>query len=111
MKYLSGLSLTNRLASRMAPSVPYLPSLNMTFPPKASIICLLSTDTLSLITISTGYPFMAPIMAKATPVLPDVGSMMVFPSVSVPSSSACWTILRAILSLMLPVGLNPSTLA
>ena len=62
-------------------------------------------------TISTSYPLIAPIIARATPVFPDVGSMMVLPLVSVPSSSACWIMLRAILSLMLPVGLNPSTLA
>jgi hypothetical protein len=45
------------------------------------------------------------------PVLPLVGSRIVFPRVSVPSRSACSIILSAIRSLMLPVGLNPSTLA
>ena len=62
-------------------------------------------------TISTGYPLTIPTIARPMPVLPDVGSMMVLPGVSLPSRSASSIILTAMRSLMLPVGLKPSSLA
>src|ERR1700690_4101249 len=50
-------------------------------------------------------------MASAMPVLPLVGSRMVLPGKRAPSRSACSIILSAMRSLMLPVGLKPSSLA
>lgn len=50
-------------------------------------------------------------MASPMPVLPDVGSMIVLPGVSRPSRSAASIIRNAMRSLMLPVGLKPSSLA
>lgn len=52
-----------------------------------------------------------PTIASPMPVFPDVGSMIVFPLVRRPSRSAVSIILTAMRSLMLPVGLNPSSLA
>ena len=63
-----------------------------------------------LITISTGNPSTIPAMASPMPVLPDVGSMMVLPGDS-PLLSAASTMRTAMRSLMLPVGLKPSSLA
>src|SRR4029450_13187593 len=45
------------------------------------------------------------------PVLPDDGSMIVRPGLSVPSSSASWIIFQAIRSLIEPPGFWPSSLA
>ena len=45
------------------------------------------------------------------PVLPDDGSMIVLPGVSVPSASASAIMLRAMRSLTEPAGLLPSSLA
>ena len=54
-----------------------------------------SIDTASDMTISTGYPLTIPTIARPMPVLPDVGSMMVLPGVSLPSRSASSIILTA----------------
>src|SRR3990172_8281995 len=62
-------------------------------------------------TTLTLYPFRRPIIAKAMPVLPLVGSRMVLSFVSSPLRSACSIIYFAIRSLRLPVGLFPSILA
>ncbi len=111
MKYRSGNSLASALAFTMAPSVPFAASVSVTVAPNAWIMWRRSIETASLITISTGYPFAAPIIASPMPVFPLVGSMMVLPGRSAPSRSACSIILSAIRSLMLPVGLNPSSFA
>ena len=50
-------------------------------------------------------------MARAMPVLPDDGSMMIRPGVSVPSASASCTMARAMRSLTEPPGFWPSILA
>ena len=50
-------------------------------------------------------------MARAIPVFPDDGSMMVRPGVRVPSASASETMARAIRSLTEPAGFWPSNLA
>src|SRR5918993_1249261 len=54
---------------------------------------------------------MRAIIASAMPVLPEDGSMIVRPSVSVPSASASWIMFQAMRSLMDPPGFCPSSLA
>ena len=50
------------------------------------------------------------IIARAMPVLPDDGSMIVWPGVSVPSASASAIIARAMRSFTDPAGFCPSSL-
>ncbi|HWQ79550.1 MAG TPA: S-layer homology domain-containing protein [Anaerovoracaceae bacterium] len=102
---------TSSWAFLIDPSVPKAASVSIVFAPKASIILRRSTETASLMTITTEYPFTAPIIARPIPVFPEVGSMMVLPGVSDPQSSACSIIFKAIRSFMLPVGLKPSIFA
>ncbi len=52
------------------------------------------------------YPLTAAIHAKAMPVLPLVGSMMVMPGLSLPDFSASWIMWRAMRSLTEPPGLR-----
>jgi hypothetical protein len=59
----------------------------------------------------TRYPRTAPTIASPTPVLPEVGSMMVPPGPSSPSRSAASIIETAIRSLIDPPGFMYSTLA
>ena len=54
---------------------------------------------------------MRAIIARAMPVLPDDGSMIVRPVVRLPSASASWTIFQAMRSLIEPPGFWPSSLA
>jgi hypothetical protein len=54
MKYRSGKSRTSWRARRIAPSVPSFASVSVTVAPNAWIILRRSTETASLITISTG---------------------------------------------------------
>src|SRR5690625_2005834 len=56
------------------------------------------------------YPFTAATIAKATPVLPEVGSTIVIPGRRRPSPSAASTIAIPIRSFTLPAGLKYSTL-
>jgi hypothetical protein len=66
---------------------------------------------LSGITIRTGYPIRAPIMARLIPVLPLDGSRMVCPGRSAPDATASASIERAIRSFTEPVGFAPSIFA
>jgi hypothetical protein len=52
------------------------------------------------------YPFTADTRARPMPVLPDVGSMMVAPSLSFPSASAASIMARAMRSFTLEPGLK-----
>lgn len=54
---------------------------------------------------------MLAIMARATPVLPLVGSISFMPGLIYPLFSACWIMLKAARSLTLPPGFCPSSLA
>jgi hypothetical protein len=95
----------------MAQSVQVLASVKITLAPNDSIIFLLSIETALLITISTAYHLIAPIIAKAIHVFQEVGSIIVFHFVRCHSISACSIIFKAILSFILPVGLAHSILA
>ena len=57
------------------------------------------------------YPRTAATSARPMPVLPLVGSTMVPPGFSLPKRSASLIMFRQMRSLMLPPGLNDSTLA
>src|SRR5262249_38602576 len=72
---------------------------------------ILSWATLSGQTNTQRYPFSAATMASATPVLPEVGSMIVPPGRSAPEASAASTMRSAIRSFTDPPGLKYSTLA
>ena len=60
---------------------------------------------------TTLYPFAAPTMARAIPVLPLVDSRMTLSGVKAPDASACSINDSAIRSFTLPLGLDPSSLA
>jgi hypothetical protein len=75
-------------------------------------IFFVSSLTLSGITISTLYPSALEMPAKAMPVLPDVGSIMMLLSLfNTPFFSASFTIQYAALSLTDPNGLYHSSFA
>jgi hypothetical protein len=73
--------------------------------------CTRSDETFSGMTQTTRYPRSFATMASPIPVLPLVGSRMVSPGLSRPSSSAARTMCRATRSFTLPVGLRSSSLA
>ena len=72
---------------------------------------LLSTLIDSGIVMITLNPFAAAYDAMPIPVLPDVGSMIVAPSLSLPDATASSMIALAILSLTEPAGLKYSSFA
>src|SRR5438477_7599832 len=79
--------------------------------PNASMSLALTGPYPSGITTMQPYPLAAASIARATPVLPDVGSTIVPPGRSRPRRSASRIIARAMRSFTLPPGLNHSSLA
>ena len=100
-----------RSASSTAAVTPPLGSVRTSSAPKARIRMRRSTLIEDGMTITTLYPRAAPTIAKATPVLPEVASIMVPPGLSCPEASAASTIERAIRSLTEEAGLKASTFA
>ena len=91
----------------MAPSVPKAASVSVTFPQKLQSFCVVPRKRLHSSQFLPGN-LLRLLSCQADAVLPDVGSMMVLPGVRSPLSSACSIIFKAMRSLILPVGLNPS---
>ena len=83
----------------------------ITFAPYARMSLRRSTEKVSVITATNGYPRAAQTIASAMPVLPEVASTTVWPGLSVPRASASRTIASASRSLTEPPGLNDSTFA
>src|SRR5574337_365397 len=95
----------------MATLLPFVPAEERSSAPKISRSWRRSGVAFSGITTLTLYPFRRPIMAKAIPVLPLVGSRIVLSFVSSPLRSACSSMYLTIRSFKLPVGLVPSSFA
>ena len=75
---------------------------NMTFAPSARIIFLLSIEKVSTIVATKGWPSTAQTIARAMPVLPEVASITVWPSLSFPDFRASLIIAKARRSLQTP---------
>ena len=89
---------------RTAPLLPSSPGERITSAPKNLSSSRRSPLTLAGITQRTGWPVSRPIIAIASPVLPLVGSRIVWPGRSEPSACAASSIARAIRSLTEPLG-------
>src|SRR5579864_422237 len=111
MKYRSGFSSYMARTSRMAPSLPSSGSLYSTSAPYALTNWRRSSLTLPGITRRTRYPFAAPIIAYAMPVLPLVLSVMMRSRVSLPDRSPSSIMRSAGRSFTDPPGLRNSALA
>ena len=82
----------------------------MTFAPRIRISLRRSTEKLSDMIATNGYPLTAQTIARAIPVLPEVASMTVCPGLIVPRRSASSMIPIASRSLTEERGLNASHL-
>ncbi len=81
-------------------------------PPKASMTARCCTVMRASTTQISGRRKYLQTLARATPVLPDVDSMMVvLPGMTRPSRMAASSIEAAARSLLLPIGLSSSSLA
>ena len=78
--------------------------------PRARIILRRSTENVSVITATNGYPLTAQTMASAIPVLPEVASTTVCPAFNRPFFSASLMIAKASRSLTEASGLKYSAL-
>ena len=105
-----GFALFNSSAFETAPAMPLAPSVRTISAPYAASSLRLSMLIVSGITITALYPLEAATIARPTPVLPLVGSIIVPPGLRVPAFSASAIILRAGLSLALPPGFTASNL-
>ena len=74
-----GMEFNNSLALSIAPFIPLAASVSSIWAPKKANIFLRSKDILSGIVNINLYPFDAATNARATPVFPEVGSMIVTP--------------------------------
>ena len=95
----------------MAPFIPFAPSVNTSSAPNAFKRFLLSTLIVSGKVKIALYPFAAATAARPIPVFPEVGSIIVAPSVKIPFSSASSIIANAILSFTEPVAFKYSSFA
>ncbi len=109
MKYLG--SCARRRATSIEPFVPRSPSLKTISAPNSRSSPTRSWLALSGITTVSLYPLRAATIASEIPVLPDVGSRIVWSGVSSPDASATSIIFFAMRSFVDPVGLLPSSLA
>ena len=82
----------------------------MTFAPRMRISLRRSTEKLSDMSATKGYPLTAHTIASAMPVLPEVASTTVWPGFSVPRLSASSMMAMASRSLTEDSGLNASHL-
>src|SRR6266542_3802153 len=98
-------------ATSMAPLVPFSEGVNTISAPYSSRRRTRSSLAFSGITAVSLYPLRAATMASEMPVFPEVGSRITDPGCSFPSTSAAFTMARAIRSLSDPVGFCPSSLA
>src|SRR3954454_17810555 len=95
----------------MEPFVPLSAGENTMSAPNSSSRRTRSSLALSGITTVRRYPLRRATMARAMPVLPEVGSRMTLSGVRRPSRSASSTMRLAMRSLSEPVGFCPSSLA
>ena len=95
----------------MAPLIPFAPSVNTNSAPYAAKSFLRSTLIVSGSVSIALYPLATATNAKPIPVLPEVGSIIVAPGLSIPFFSASSIIDNATLSFADPAGLRYSSLA
>lgn len=105
------LSSTILSAASTAPCIPSAPGVRTTSAPYALIRAMRSSVIESGITITAWKPRAAAIIASAMPMLPDVGSTMVPPSVRFPRATASSMMDAAARSLTDPLGLDRSGFA
>ena len=101
MKYLFGSLSAISFAFEMAPGIPFAASVRINSAPSTAMTLRLSKDIDSGIVRISLYPFAAAVKASAIPVLPEVGSIMVFSFVRSPFFSASQIIFAPILHLTL----------
>jgi hypothetical protein len=71
--------------------MPFGPSVSTSLEPRAARICRRSRDIVSGMVRMRGIPLAAQTKARPMPVLPEVGSMIVVPSLITPRSMASRT--------------------
>lgn len=101
-------SSTILFAASTAPCMPSAPGERTTSAPYALMSDMRSGVIESGITMTAWNPRAAAIMARAIPMLPDVGSTMVPPSFSLPRATASSMMESAALSFTEPLGLDLS---